>query len=112
MSGLYDPRVAAVPAEANPSYYGKNASQYASMAAIRHIEGREIPVFIVFAELDPDFFHMQAAELFRALCQRDNSCPRIKQLANHNHMSEVYHINTADESIGPEILDFIHSKIR
>ena len=74
------------------------------------VEGRTMPVFITFAELDPNFFHVQAAALFNAICKRDNACPAIKQLVGHNHMSEIYHVNTRDESIGPDILEFIRSR--
>jgi acetyl esterase len=105
MSGTYDPA-----SNPNKTYFGEDPSKYPAMASLSHVEGRTMPVFITFAELDPDFFHLQAAALFTAICKRDNACPAIKQLIEHNHMSEVYHINTRDESIGPDILEFIRSR--
>jgi len=105
MSGVYDPEKA--PA---PPYYGEDKSKYPSMAPIRYIDGRKIPIFIIFAELDPYFLEVQTSDLFQALCQRDKACPTIKQLMGHNHLSEAYHIGTADESIAPDILEFIRTR--
>jgi acetyl esterase len=105
MSGGYDSEK--VP---RPAYYGEDKSKYPSMAAIKYVDGRKIPVFIVFAELDPDFLHVQAFDLFQALCQRDKACPTIKQLIGHNHLTEIYHIGTADESIAPDILEFVRTR--
>lgn len=105
MSGVYDP--AWFPA---PLYYGEDKSKYPSMAPIRYVEGRKIPIFIIFAEFDPYFFEVQTSDLFQALCQRDKVCPTIKQLIGHNHVSQVFHIGTADESIGPDILEFIRTR--
>ena len=104
-SGVYDP--AKVPA---PAYYGEDKSKFPFMAPIKYVDGRKIPVFIIFAELDPYFFDVQTSDLFQALCQRDKACPMIKQLIGHNHLSEMYHIGTGDESVGPDILEFIRAR--
>jgi hypothetical protein len=77
------------------------------MSAINHLEGLEVPLFIIFAEFDPHQIEMQSVELFEALCRKDNQCPRMTRIKNHNHISEAVHINTSEESIGPEIIDFI-----
>ena len=48
-------------------------------------------------------------ELFVALCKRDDGrCPRMVQLRYHNHLSEVFHINTSDDFLGREVLAFIN----
>ena len=105
MSGVYDP--ALFPA---PLYYGEDKSKYPSMAPINFIDGRKIPIFMIFAELDPYNMEVQTSDLFQALCQRDKACPTIKQLIGHNHISEALHIGTADESIGPDIVEFIRTR--
>ena len=88
-------------------YYGKDKSKYPSMSLINNIEGRKIPVFVVFAELDMPHYHYQSNELINALYKRDKAMPAIKLLIGHNHISETMHINTKDESVGPDILEFI-----
>ena len=38
---------------------------------------------------------------------RKSLFPIIKEIIGHNHISEIKHFNTKDESIGPDILEFI-----
>ena len=47
-------------------------------------------------------------ELMAAVCKRDNKCPRRLHVQGHNHISEAIHLNSADESVGPALLDFIN----
>ena len=77
------------------------------MSAINDIEGRKIPVFIAFAELDMPMVQNQNLSLINALYKRDKLLPTVKQVLGHNHMSIVKHINTKDDSLGHDILEFI-----
>lgn len=88
-------------------YYGKDASKYPSMSVIDNIDGRKIPVFIVVAELDMPSIHYQNNAVINAFYKRDKALPTTKLLIGHNHISETKHFNTKDESIGPDILEFI-----
>ena len=71
------------------------------------------PAFLRLREYDVIHIHGPAptfsdvALLFAALCERDGACPRFMRLEHHNHSSEVYQFNTADEALGREILQFI-----
>jgi len=89
------------------NYYGKDKSKHPSMSVINNIDGRKIPVFVVVAELDMPSIHYQNHALTNALYKRDKAMPIIKLLIGHNHISETRHFNTKDESIGPDILEFI-----
>jgi dienelactone hydrolase len=88
-------------------YYGGDASKYPSMSVIQNVGGRKIPVFLVVAELDMPSIHYQNRALINALYDRDKALPAVKVVSGHNHISVVGHINTRDESIGPDILEFI-----
>jgi hypothetical protein len=88
-------------------YYGKDESKYPAMSVIKHVDGRKIPVFIVIAELDIPSIHYQNRVLIDALYERNKALPAMKLLIGHNHISEVTHFNTKDESIGPDILEFM-----
>ena len=110
MSGRY--RIVPKPDDPNfenvQAYFGTDASQYAERSPINHIDrAQDVPTFVVIAEYDNPDLDVLGAELFTALCQRDRACPRFMRLAGHNHLSTVYHFNTADETLGREILDFI-----
>jgi len=89
-------------------YFGDDATRYPSRSPLSHVPDSEVPALLVLAEYDQRNLVETSGELFVALCLRDGGrCPRIVQLRYHNHLSEVYHINTADELLGREALDFI-----
>lgn len=90
-------------------YFGTDRSKYPEMSSIENIDGRKIPVFIAFAELDMPPIHRQNHALINALYKRDNMLPTVKQVMGHNHISIVRHINTKDESLGPDLLEFIRT---
>jgi hypothetical protein len=93
--------------EGDMAYYGKDRSKHSDMSVIRHIDGCKIPLFIVFAELDTPSIQIQNHTLINALFKRDKVLPVVKGLMGHNHFSGIMHINTKDESVGPDILEFI-----
>ena len=65
------------------------------------------------AEYDQRNLVETTGELFVALCRRDDGrCPRLVQLRQHNHLSEVFHINTTDDRLGREILAFVDEGAR
>ncbi len=94
-------------------YFGSDPAQYESRSAIAHVPGSEVPALLVAAEYDQRNLVETTGELFVALCERDDGrCPRFLQLRHHNHLSEVFHINTGDEILGREILDFVEEGAR
>ena len=92
------------------AYFGVDASKYQNMSSIRNIGGRKIPVFIAYAELDMPMIQHQNLLLIDAIFKRDRLLPTVKQVLGHNHISIISHINTKDDSIGSDTLEFI--KIR
>lgn len=88
-------------------YFGDDSSRLAERTPLAQVNGRQVPLFIIDAEYDPLRMQKSALDLIRAVCDRDGKCPRHQQVAGHNHYSMTYHINTLDDSIASEILDFI-----
>lgn len=105
LSGGYDPTTESTAGRL--AYYGEDLSLYPARAAIRHVAGRTLPVFIGFAEYDPPRFQVQAVSLFKALCERDKRCPPMKQLLGHSHNTEILHIGTSDESLTADLAAFV-----
>jgi acetyl esterase len=103
MSGVY--RV--LGDKRSEAYYGSDKSKIPGMTALEHVDGRKVPTFLIQAEYDPWALQKETVDLYRALCERDQNCPRYTIVQGHNHLTEAAHINTADESIGPQIIDFI-----
>jgi len=106
MSGPYNPD-AKNPRSSDLAYYGPDTENYAERAAIHHTDSLKVPLFIISAELDPLEFEMQSAELLGAIGKGNEEKVRFAVVTNHNHLSEVVHLNTGDDSIGPDIIDFI-----
>jgi triacylglycerol lipase len=50
---------------------------------------------------------MQLELLKAAICKGGNGCARTLVLPQHSHMSEVYSINTADDRLTSQILEFV-----
>lgn len=88
-------------------YFGADTSKYDDMSLIRQLPGRKIPLFVVYAELDPPPIQAQNMLLIKGLFKRDKLLPTIKQVLGHNHISITRHFNTKDQSLGPDILAFI-----
>ena len=92
------------------SYFGADSSQYADKSVINKLGGRIIPLFIAYAELDLPLIQRQNMILIDAIRKRDNKVPMVKMVPDHNHISIVLHFNTKDESLGPDLLEFINAQ--
>ena len=97
LSGLFDP----VTAESNPplqAYFGKDTAQYPARSAVPGLVAAKVPFLLAYAELDPPDFHRQSEQLNVALCKA-GKCPGLYKLMSHSHMSEIYSINSADNTV-------------
>jgi acetyl esterase/lipase len=88
-------------------YYGTDASNYADRSVINHLDESKLPVLLAVGELDLPLVDDQNRQLIDALYKRDNALPVFKTVLGHNHISIVEHIGTADESLGPDVIEFI-----
>jgi acetyl esterase/lipase len=105
LSGVYD--LTKMPMSRNlKAYYGDDSEHYAERSAQAGLLEANIPLLLASAEFDPADFEKQGNALKEALCA-SRQCPRFVFLPRHNHMSEVYTINTKDTLLVREISDFI-----
>ena len=105
LSGIYD-LTAGARGDPERAYFGADAGRYAEQSSLQGLLTTKIPLMVAAAELDPDAFTQQF-DLLKAACIKTDGCPRAMMLPQHSHMSEVYAINTADERLAQEILDFV-----
>ena len=108
-SPVLDP--AGAPPGPNVSAYFGAPDTWKDKGLLGKLDGRKIPVFLAYAELDPKHFRDQAALLREGLCKRDGGqCPRTLDLAGHNHISEIAHLGSADDlAFGRATLEFLRS---
>lgn len=68
----------------------------------------DLPLLVTAAELEPPQLLDMTKVLNEQLCAV-NKCPRYVIYQGHNHMSEVFAINTADESTSRPTLEWINA---
>ena len=68
-------------------------------------------MFLVYAELDPQPFRDQAALLSEGLAKRDGGAkPPTLDLPGHNHISEIAHLGSSDDTaLGQALLEFVRT---
>lgn len=99
----------ATPDPRNEAYFGPDFDAYPRMSTVELVDAAPFPLAITYAELDPVQMQAQAGELFARLVTRYGFQPRIAMIRNHNHLSQVYSINSGDESLSGPLLDFVRN---
>jgi acetyl esterase len=98
----------ATPDPRNEAYFGSDFARYGQMSTVALIDAPPTaPLLITFAELDLLQMQVQAAELFAKLVTEHNAKPQLRVIRGHNHLTQVYAVNTGDESLSAPVLEFI-----
>ena len=97
----------ATPDPRNEAYFGTDFPTYRAMSTVELVDAAPFPLAITYAELDPVQMQAQAGELFARLVTRHGFQPRIGVIANHNHLSQVYAINSGDDALAAPLLAFV-----
>jgi len=106
VSGIYQLSAETI-GEPEKIYFGTDPSLYAERSSLQGLATSKIPLMITAAELDPPAFGSQLELLKAATCKGASGCARTLMLPQHSHMSEVYAINTADDRLTSQILEFV-----
>jgi acetyl esterase len=97
----------ATPDPRNDAYFGTDFAGYRAMSTVELVDAAPFPLALTYAELDPIQMQAQAGELFARLVTRHGFAPRIGVIANHNHLSQVYAINSGDDALAAPLLAFV-----
>jgi|RhiMethySRZTD1v2_1073278.scaffolds.fasta_scaffold251283_2 acetyl esterase/lipase len=89
------------------AYYGTNAELYERLSPVTMVNASSVPTMIAFAEYENPLIDVYCLELAHRIAQAKRRAPRVLRLAGHNHTSIVAHINSADDLLGKEMLDFV-----
>jgi acetyl esterase/lipase len=87
------------------AYYGADPSAYAAKSTVRNLADDGPACYVSIAALDPPRFATQAENFVAAMRER-GAAPETNLVAGHNHLSEVYHIGTEDQSLAPRLIAF------
>lgn len=99
----------ATPDPRNEAYFGPDFAGYRAMSTVAQIDAEPFPLAISYAELDPVQMQVQAGELFARLVAQHGFQPQIWVVSGHNHLSQVYSINTGDERMAGRMLAFVRN---
>lgn len=89
------------------AYFGTNSDLMAQGSVVNHVNLDSVPTMISIAEYENPLIDVYCLELAYKLSLVKSLAPRTVWLGGHNHNSSIAHLNTADERLGNEILDFI-----
>lgn len=89
------------------AYYGSDTAALEEASAVTHVSARSLPVFVAWAEFENPLIDVHCSELVYRLAQARRKSPPMLWLRGHNHTSSIAHLNTADETLGREILAFV-----
>jgi hypothetical protein len=77
------------------------------MSTVRLIDAAPLPTLITYAELDMPQMQVQAGQLFAALVTKHGFSPDLQVVRGHNHLTQLYSVNTGDETLTRIIQGFI-----
>ena len=89
------------------AYYGTDAGLQTLGPQIERLGASHVPLFLGYAEFDPDLMKNTARRILSELCKRDGRCPANVYARDHNHFTEGFAIGTADETVSGPLLDWI-----
>jgi triacylglycerol lipase len=88
------------------SYYGEDVSRYKERSSLPGLVKSQLPLLVADAELDPVTFKPESDRLADARAQAGRPVTRVK-LEGHSHISELYAVNSGDESLAGPVLQFV-----
>ncbi|MSQ73868.1 MAG: alpha/beta hydrolase [Betaproteobacteria bacterium] len=89
------------------AYFGDDAQLMERGSVVSHVAPDSVPTMIALAQYENPLLDMHGAELFHRLASARRRAPRLVWLAGHNHNSAISHLNTAEDRLGREIIEFI-----
>ncbi len=101
----------ATPDPRNEAYFGTQFAAYGDMSTVELIDAAPFPIAISYAELDPIQMQVQSGELFARLVTRHGFTPTIQVVPRHNHLTQVYSINSGDEALSASLLAFVRNPL-
>jgi acetyl esterase len=99
----------ATPDPRNEAYFGTDFAYYGCMSTVDLVDAAPLPLLVSYAELDPIQMQVQAGELFARLVTRHGFDADIQVVRGHNHLTQVYSINTADDALAGSMLAFVRA---
>jgi triacylglycerol lipase len=105
-SGLYNLSTIEI-GDNHRAYFGSGDELYRRSYLVDGVARTAVPLMLVLTECDPAFFHAQALEVVAACVKEHGRWPRFVLMQGHNHFTSTMHMNTPDDELGRQILEFV-----
>ena len=93
------------------AYFGDDEALYAQRSPASYPATRDVPLLIAVAEHENPHLDRYGQEFYAAaLASPRQSVTRFTRLPRHNHTSIVAHFNSGEETLGPQILQFMQDR--
>lgn len=89
------------------AYFGDDPAVYDERSPVTHAASSPLPVMIAFAEYENPLLDVYSLEMAHRIAVVRRRAPRLVRAAGHNHISIVAHLNSGEERLGREILEFV-----
>lgn len=107
---LLSPNYAAAPdPAASHPYYGTDAPLQALNSVAGRLGQGTIPLFLGYAEFDPDEMKTTTVALHERACSTPSRCRALLYLKDHNHFTEGTAVGTEDKSLSRPLLEWIRA---
>ena len=93
------------------AYFGDDQARYAQQDCLAGLTAAPVDLLVIGPRLDPPFF-VRRLERLRQAFARAGREDRFVCLADHNHMSQLFALNTLDAAPGEAIFDFVAARLR
>ena len=93
------------------AYFGDDIASYETKAPMAYAACSAMPVFVINAEFENPLLDVYGLEFAHRIALVRRHSPRYLSARRHNHMSILAHFNTDEETVGPEIVDFLVSTL-
>lgn len=105
LSATYDTRTL-TPNDNRRAYYGEDTADWGPAATMAGLLNSDVPQLFTISELDPQEYHIQAAQLVGAWGMARAEYPEMHLLAGHNHMSAAMSIGSSEKEIERMVMGF------
>lgn len=89
------------------AYYGNDPKFLDDCSPVSHIDAKSLPTFVAWGEYENPLIDVYCAELAYRLAAAKRKSPPVVYMKGHNHTSMIAHLNTAEDTLGRAIREFI-----
>lgn len=91
------------------AYFGDDQEAMAQGSMVTHVTRDSPPTLVGIAEYENPLIDVHSAELIHRIAAVKRRAPPLFWLPRHNHTSSVAQINTADDLVGPRVVQFVRA---